>query len=67
MQQINRETWREAVRLRKLTVATVAIATGRTDRAVRSYYEGTRQPSDEWVVQVARMVECIDRVKEEAA
>lgn len=60
---ITRETWRAEVKARHLTVAAVAQATGRSHRAVRSYYEGTRNPSDEWIAQVRVLVGVIDAVR----
>ncbi len=55
-----RETWREEVRKRGLTLKGLAQATGKSFRAVSAYSEGTRRPSDEWIERVARIVAAFD-------
>ena len=57
-----RETWREEVRKRGLTLKGLAAMTGKSFRTVSAYSEGTRRPSDEWVEKVARIVAAIDEV-----
>lgn len=60
MHTVTRGNWRETVRDRHLSAAILARATGKSQRAVRSYLEGQRNPSDEWIANVARLVAAMD-------
>lgn len=64
MQTVNRETWREAVRDNGISKAVLAYVTGKSQRAVRSYLEGRRRPSDEWIAKVADLIETLDGLSE---
>lgn len=55
-----RETWREEVRTRGLTLKGLAKLTGKTFRTVSAYSEGTRRPSDEWIEKVGDVVAALD-------
>jgi transcriptional regulator with XRE-family HTH domain len=57
---LTRETWREEVRKRGLTLKGVAALTGKTFRTVSAYSEGTRRPSDEWIAKVNEVVAALD-------
>jgi transcriptional regulator with XRE-family HTH domain len=57
-----RETWREEVRKRGLTLKGLANLTGKSFRSVSAYSEGTRRPSDEWIAKVADVVAALDGV-----
>lgn len=59
---LTRENLRDAIRERHLNAAALARLTGKTPRAVRSYLEGTRRPSDEWVAKVREIVAVLDGV-----
>ena len=59
---VTRETWREEVRKRGLTLKGVAALTGKSFRSVSAYSEGTRRPSDEWIAKVAAVVTALDEV-----
>lgn len=55
-----RETWREEVRRRGLTLKGLASLTGKSFRTVSAYSEGTRRPSDEWIARVGEVVAALD-------
>lgn len=55
-----RETWREEVRKRGLTLKGLASLTGKSFRTVSAYSEGTRRPSDEWIAKVAEVIAALD-------
>lgn len=57
---LTRDTFRDAVRERHLNAAALARATGKSQRAVRSYLEGTRRPSDAWIAKVGALVAALD-------
>jgi transcriptional regulator with XRE-family HTH domain len=57
-----RETWREEVRRRGLTLKGLAALTGKSFRSVSAYSEGTRRPSDEWIAKVCDVVAALDGV-----
>lgn len=57
-----RETWREEVRKRGLTLKGLAGLTGKSFRTVSAYSEGTRRPSDEWIAKVVEVVAALDGV-----
>lgn len=57
---LTRETWREEVRRRGLTLKGIAAATGKSFRTVSAYSEGTRRPSDEWIAKVDAIVVALD-------
>lgn len=57
---LTRETLRDMVRERHLNAAVLARATGKSQRAVRSYLEGTRRPADAWIAKVAAIVAALD-------
>ena len=59
---VTRETWREEVRKRGLTLKGVAALTGKSFRSVSAYSEGTRRPSDEWIAKVSAVVTALDEV-----
>jgi predicted transcriptional regulator len=57
-----RETWREEVRKRGLTLKGLSKLTGKSFRSVSAYSEGTRRPSDEWVAKVGEVLAALDGV-----
>ena len=57
-----RETWREEVRARGLTLKGLAKLTGKSFRSVSAYSEGTRRPSDEWIARVGEVIAAMDGV-----
>lgn len=57
-----RETWREEVRKRGLTLKGLAQLTGKSFRTVSAYSEATRRPSDEWISKVAAVLAALDGV-----
>jgi predicted transcriptional regulator len=59
---LTRDNLRQTVKDRHLNAAALALLTGKSQRAVRSYLEGTRRPSDEWVNKVGEIVAALDEV-----
>jgi predicted transcriptional regulator len=59
---LTRDNLRQTVKDRHLNAAALARLTGKSQRAVRSYLEGTRRPSDEWVQKVGQIVAALDEV-----
>lgn len=54
---ITRDNWREAAEEVGLRLESIAVATGKSFSAVYRYKTGTRRPSDEWLAEVAALVE----------
>lgn len=62
MHTVTRDNWREVVRSRHLTARVLSSVTGKSERAVRSYLEGQRNPSDAWIDTVGRLIAAMDEV-----
>jgi hypothetical protein len=54
---ITRETWAEAAAEVGLRLESIAVATGKSYSAVYRYKTGSRTPSDEWIREVAALIE----------
>jgi hypothetical protein len=54
---INRDNWCQAAEEVGLRLESIAVATGKSFSAVYRYKTGTRRPSDEWVAEVAALIE----------
>jgi hypothetical protein len=54
---ITRDNWCEAAAEVGLRLESIAVATGKSFSAVYRYKTGTRRPSDEWVAEVAALIE----------
>lgn len=61
MQMVTRENWRQRAKAASLNLRAIAKATNTTHRSVTAYAQGTRRPSDDWIADVARVIECIER------
>lgn len=57
-----RDTWRDEVRKRGLTLRGLAQLTGKSFRTVSAYSEGTRRPSDDWIAKVGEVLAALDGV-----
>jgi hypothetical protein len=54
---ITRDNWAEAAKEVGLRLESIAVATGKSYSAVYRYQTGSRTPSDEWVREVAALIE----------
>lgn len=54
---VTRENWHLVAEEIGLRLESVAVATGKSYSAVYRYRQGTRRPSDEWVAEVAALIE----------
>jgi hypothetical protein len=54
---ISRDNWAEAAEEVGLRLEFIAVATGKSYSAVYRYKTGSRTPSDEWVREVAALIE----------
>ena len=54
---VTRENWVEAAKEVDLRLESIAVATGKSYSAVYRYGRGDRRPSDEWIREVAALIE----------
>jgi hypothetical protein len=54
---ITRDNWYDAATEVGLRLESIAVATGKSYSAVYRYHRGSRRPSDEWLKEVAALVE----------
>jgi hypothetical protein len=54
---ITRDNWATAAEEVGLRLESIAVATGKSYSAVYRYKQGTRTPSDEWLREVAALIE----------
>jgi hypothetical protein len=54
---ITRDNWYDEAIAAGLRLEAIAVATGKSYSAVYRYSRGSRRPSDEWVAEVAALIE----------
>lgn len=54
---ITRDNWLAAAKEVDLRLESIAVATGKSYSAVYRYSQGTRTPSDEWIAEIAALIE----------